>query len=183
MGKVNKQVRRIRKVKADKHGKIIIDWEVYVRGNWDEYHMKCSDLPRPEFYSALMNLRQDVLTLLEYPENWLDKITVRGVSYSYSDDGVEGAVITAQRDLEYSTAPENCNTPHKPYEMYNEDGEDPEGIILMPPEIIDRLDVLEDEAQKYIDGDRAQGTLDFDGADEEKHDAEGSGEDDSGMGK
>jgi hypothetical protein len=35
-------MRRIRKVKVDNRGKIVLDWEVKVaEGGWDEYHMKC----------------------------------------------------------------------------------------------------------------------------------------------
>lgn len=88
--KTMKQNRRVRKIKVDKQGKISIDWEVRPEGlsTWDEYHMKCSDLARPEFYNALVDLRQDVLTLLEYPKTWLDDILVKGVSFSYSDDVV-----------------------------------------------------------------------------------------------
>ncbi len=159
-----KQNRRVRKIKVDKQGKISIDWEVRPEGlsTWDEYHMKCSDLARPEFYNALVDLRQDVLTLLEYPKTWLDDILVKGVSFSYSDDGVKGAVISGQRTLQYSASPANFNTPHKPYEMYNEHAVDTDGIIVMPEEIQERLDVLDDEANKYIDGDREQMELKFD---------------------
>lgn len=162
-----KQNRRVRKIKVDKQGKISIDWEVRPEGlsTWDEYHMKCSDLARPEFYNALVDLRQDVLTLLEYPKTWLDDILVKGVSFSYSDDsddGVKGAVISGQRTLQYSASPANFNTPHKPYKMYNENAEDTDGIIVMPEEIQERLDVLDNEANKYIDGDRAQMELKFD---------------------
>lgn len=164
--KTMKQNRRVRKIKVDKQGKISIDWEVRPEGlsTWDEYHMKCSDLARPEFYNALVDLRQDVLTLLEYPKTWLDDILVKGVSFSYSDDGVKGAVISGQRTLQYSASPANFNTPHKPYEMYNENAEDTDGIIVMPEEIQERLDVLDDEANKYIDGKRAQMELKFEDA-------------------
>ena len=161
--KTMKQNRRVRKIKVDKQGKISIDWEVRPEGlsTWDEYHMKCSDPARPEFYNALVDLRQDVLTLLEYPKTWLDDILVKGVSFSYSDDGIKGAVISGQRTLQYSASPANFNTPHKPYEMYNENAEDTDGIIVMPEEIQERLDVLDDEANKYIDGKRAQMELKF----------------------
>lgn len=157
-------MRRVRKIKVDKTGKkITIDWEVQVGNtvNYDEYHMKCSDRARPEFYEALKDLAQDVIKLLEYPVTWINDITVRGVSFSYSDDGVKGAVITASRELHYSVTPENCNTPHKPYEMYSADAEDTDGTIVMPEDTQKRLDWLDDEANRYIDGDKAQQRLDF----------------------
>lgn len=154
-------MRRVRKVKIDKNGKITIDWEVKVEqmGGWDEYHMKCSDRANPELYDAMENLVQDVLMLCEFPTNWKDSITVHGVSFSYSDEDVKGAVITAQRMLEHSSAPLNLNTPHKPYEPYNPDQEDIDPDTLLPEETCERLNILDNEANKYIDGDRAQGNL------------------------
>ncbi len=102
---------------------------------------------------------QDVLTLCEFPANWKDSVTVHGVSFSYSDEGVKGAVITAQRTLEHSSAPLNLNTPHKPYEPYNPDQDDIDQDMLLPEDTCDRLEDLDTEAEKYIDGDRAQGNL------------------------
>lgn len=162
-------MRRVRKVKVDKRGKISLDWEVQVghSDNFDEYHMLCSDKARPEFYKAMEALSRDVLTLLEYPDTWLNDITVKGVSFSYSQNGVKGAVITAQRTLQHSTAPENCNTPHKPYEMYADEADDPDGTMTLPEDTQDRLDALDEEAQRYIDGDRSQMSLDFEEKKEE----------------
>ena len=80
------------------------------------------------------------------------------MSFSYSEDGVQGAVISALRELKRSVQPLNLNTPHKPYQPYNpEQGADPD--MLMPENIIEHLNEVEDEAQRYIDGDRAQGSL------------------------
>jgi hypothetical protein len=154
-------MRRVRKVKIDNRGKIIIDWEVKAMkdGGWDEYHMKCSDLANPEFYDAMGALVQDILTLCEFPTGWKNSITVHSVSFSYSDDDVKGAVITGQRELEHSSAPLNLNTPHKPYEPYNPEQGDVDPDMLLPEETCERLDILDDEANKYIDGDRAQGNL------------------------
>lgn len=155
-------MRRIKKIKLDKKEKIILDWEVEIGSgsenkSWDEYHIKCSDRANPEFYNAIKNLVQDVILLLEFPDIWKETITVKGVSFSYSDNDVQGAVITAQRELMCSATPMNCNTPHKPFDSYNENECDDEQ--LMPEETQCRLHTLEEEAQKYIDGDRAQMNL------------------------
>lgn len=156
-------MRRIRKVKVDKKGKVFLQWEVEIFGQkgdrigWDEYTMTCSDLPRPEFIDAMKGLIQDVVSLCELPDKDAeDRITVRSVTWSYSDEDIQGAVISAQRKLYNSVAPMNINTPHKPYQPYNEACEDPDPDMIMPEDTIARLDTLEEECQYYIDGDRAQ---------------------------
>ena len=77
-------MRRIRKVKVDKKGKVFLQWEVEIFGQkgdrigWDEYTMTCSDLPRPEFIDAMKGLIQDVVSLCELPDKDAeDRITVR----------------------------------------------------------------------------------------------------------
>ncbi len=155
-------MRRIRKVKIDKTGKIYIMWEVNIDGKtmgWDEYAMKCSDLPLPSFSKAIARLAADVIYLCELPEVAEKTITVRSVSFSYSEDGVQGAVISAQRELIRSVQPLNLNTPHKPYQPYNQEQGEADPDMLMPDNIIEHLNEVEDEAQRYIDGDRAQGSL------------------------
>ena len=124
---------------------------------WDDYTMACSDLPRPEFIDAMKALIQDVVSLCELPDKDAeDRITVRSVTWSYSDEDIQGAVISAQRKLYNSVAPMNINTPHKPYQPYNETCEDPDPDMILPEDTIERLDKLEEECQYYIDGDRAQ---------------------------
>lgn len=80
-------MRRIRKVKIDKTGKIYITWEVNIDGKtmgWDEYAMKCSEPPLPSFSEAIAGLAADVIYLCELPEVVEKTITVRSVSFSYS---------------------------------------------------------------------------------------------------
>ena len=71
----------IKKTKVTKDGKISMIWEQQTpKGSWDEYSFTCSEEPRPEFHQALKDLGQDVITMCELPESYLDRITVKGVS-------------------------------------------------------------------------------------------------------
>nr|DAL55741.1 MAG TPA_asm: hypothetical protein [Caudoviricetes sp.] len=159
-------MRRVRKIKIDTNAKIIIDWDLALDDGttWDEYHMRCSDLPRPEFFQALAEIGRDVLELLEFPSTWLGDIKVRGVTYTYSDKGNKGVVITAVRDLNKSSRQMNLVTPCFLYDSDNPD------TFTIPYFTLERLNKLEEEAERYIDGDRAQGSL-FDAPEEPQAEA------------
>lgn len=141
-------MRRVRKIKIN-DAKISIDWEVALSDGtvWDEYHMRCSDLPRPELYQAIAAIGQDVIELLELPPAWLGDIKVMGVTYSYSAKGNRGVVITAARDLKNLPAPMNLVTPYAPYDSQNPDA------FTISYFTLERLNALEEEAERYIDGD------------------------------
>jgi hypothetical protein len=82
---------------------------------------------------------------------------VTGVSWSMSEKtGVEGAVISAQAQLDECTSPFCFNTPFLPFDLYNEENEEQP---VMPDGAQDALTALRTEVQAYIDGKRAQGDL------------------------
>lgn len=150
---------RIRKVKFTKEGKIAITYEQQTKTRfWDEYFMSCSEPARPEFYTAMENLREHVVDMCELPENYLNRIKVKGVTFSYGGEaGVMGATITAQMDLYNSNCPLNLNTPHKASDSYNDQPADE--TQLLSSDCIKALLLLCEEAEAYIKGDRAQGSL------------------------
>lgn len=151
---------RIRKVKATKEKKIVMVYDQKTKkGSWDEYSFSCSEDARPEFYAALKELAQDVITMCELPENYLDRITVKGVSYSYGgENDTMGATISASMKLKESYQELNLNTPHKASEMYC--AETPvDEMQLLYSDCIERLEALHEECLLYIKGDRAQGSL------------------------
>lgn len=150
---------RIKKVKVTKEKKISMVYEQQAKNGytWDEYAFTCSEEPRPDFYRALKDLGQDVIVMCELPESYLDRITVKGVSFSYAE-GVMGAVIIANMDLNKSYQGLNMITPHKACAMYNPDTP-ADDMQLLDSKCIERLELLQEEAEAYIKGDRAQGTL------------------------
>ena len=149
---------RIRKVKITKFRQIHMIYEDG-RGNRDEYSFTCMDPARPEFYQALEALNVFVLDMCELPENYLDRITVKGVSYSWGgENNTMGAVISAAMTLNESYQPLNLITPHKVSEMYCPDTPDDEKQLLSG-DCVEALKKLIAECELYIKGDRAQGSL------------------------
>jgi hypothetical protein len=105
------------------------------------------------------SLGPHVKTICEVGTAWDDKkITVSGISVS-STGGIMGAVITAQVKLDSSQSPLNINTPHKPEEPYSEGGSDE---YCLHPNAIRAIQYLLSEAKGYLDGKRAQQSIDFD---------------------
>ena len=128
----------------------------------DKYTMKCNELPRPDMVMAFDALREEARLLCELPEDYLQRIDVRSVSLNYGGkQETMGATITARMKLEYSNGPLNLNTPNKPVEPYVEANYDDETYAKMclRSECVDKLEKLIDEANYYVDGQRAQGNL------------------------
>lgn len=149
---------RIRKVKITKYNQIHMVYDAGP-GNGDEYQFTCRDKARPEFYSALEAMAEHVIDMCELPDNYLDKITVRGVSYSWGGENeTMGATITAAMELEKSYQALNLVTPHKASAMYNPETPDDEKQLLTG-DCIDALEHLMAECLLYIEGERAQGSL------------------------
>lgn len=153
--------KRITKIKVKK-GEYFFSWEIFQAStkNWDKHTLSCKDKPRPELLERLQTLANHVTEICEFGERETKKLIVSGVSLSYGDDGNCYLVITAQKALEYSKAPLIINTPARPAEPEN-DADSPE--FCWSDELANDIDALEREAWKYIDGERAQQTLDFEG--------------------
>lgn len=110
---------------------------------------KCTENPHPDFIQAFSRMVAHVREILEIPETvWPGVMTVSGVSFSQSDEGVEGAVITGFVALTTANAPFNFNTPHLPFDQYSETGESP----LMPDWAQKDLELLREEAEAYMNG-------------------------------
>lgn len=153
---------RIKKVKLTKLEKIMMVYEKQSNmGVWDEYSLSCSEAAKPSFYEALKKLAAHVVEMCELPEEYEDRIKVKGVSFSYGGENeVMGATISAQMELENSYQNLNINTPHKASDMYSPNAE-PDEMQLLTSDCIEDLEKLQDECRAYIRGDRAQGRLQF----------------------
>jgi hypothetical protein len=151
----------MKKIKVTKEGKIFLIWEREIQsGSYDEYSMQCSDQARPEFYSAMIALYKHVIDMCELPDSYLERITTKSVSFSYGGDTqIMGATISASMKLENSPAGLNLNTPHKACDSYNPEQPVEDPALLLSEECIEDLDTLTEEAEAYINGDRAQMNL------------------------
>lgn len=150
---------RIKKVKLTDTGKIVMVYEKSTKnGIWDEYSFSCSEAAKPSFYAAMAKLATHVVEMCELPESFTEKISVRGVSFSYGGEKeVMGATISAQMKLDKSYQNLNINTPHKASDSYSDSPAD--DMQLLTDDCIDDLLKLQAECEDYIDGDRAQGRL------------------------
>lgn len=150
---------RIKKVKRTKEDKIHVEYEQRNKnGTWDEFSMTCAEEGKPELYTAFDALAEHVIEMCELPEDYVDRVIVRGVSASYAGEGgVMGATITAQLRLDNSNTNLNLNTPHKAEEPYCADSDpaDVENQIL-PDGCADAIYDLFGEAEKYVRGERKQ---------------------------
>lgn len=151
--------KRIKKAKVTTEGKIALVFDQKAKeGGWDEYSMTCSELPRPEFHTAMQALAVHVVEMCELPEEYLERIKVRGVSFSYGGEAeVMGATISAEMLLNMSTVNLNLNTPHKASDFYSENGGDERQ--LLSGDCVDALLALQRECEEYIKGNRAQTNL------------------------
>jgi hypothetical protein len=145
---------RFTKIKFD-GSKVRLEYEVIRPGGGDpdEYSLLCADLPLVDFRNALRALVDDICVICEFPSSETPKVKVLGCSLTYKD-GVLGAVLTATKDLMISPAPLILNTPHLPEKPYSDSG----GSVL-PANTVRRVRALCVEAQRYLDGDREQGSL------------------------
>ncbi|NSW92759.1 MAG: hypothetical protein HPY74_19315 [Firmicutes bacterium] len=123
---------------------------------WDEYSFTCSEEPRPELYAALRALAPHVIKMCELPEDYLSRIDVRGVTFSYGGENeVMGATIIGQMELKNSYSKLNLNTPYKASDSYSEYAP-PDEMQLLSGDCIEALEELCKEVELYIEGERAQ---------------------------
>lgn len=121
---------------------------------YDEAMIGSTDQPLPSFRAALVDLIQDVCALIECPTSYGDKMVIRGVTFTDSD-GTRGACITALKSVKTAKSPLVLNTPHLTFGPMNDGDQGP----FLPGETIERLETLEAEAIRYINGEREQSAL------------------------
>ena len=144
---------QITRVKV-KGNKVHIEWNIKRdTGDTDEYTLECIDAPAPSFKEAWDALRQVVVEEAELPGDMVSAITPIGLSVSYYDDGRWGAVVSGTRQLMHSNAPMVINTPHKPAESSEHNPQD-DNILI--EESVVAIELVLEEAEKYVNGERAQ---------------------------
>ena len=170
----NKQApRRITKIKCKK-GLWFFAWETYqpVTKNWDQHTLSCKDQARQELIDLFMRMGHHAAEICEIPtesgikseeeENTESRengngIVASGITLSYSDGGNCYLIITAQKKLTYSKRPLLINTPARPEIPEKDEVQE----FCWSDDLASDIDLLEQEAWKYIEGDRAQQVLDF----------------------
>lgn len=145
---------RIKKVKVTSENRINIEYESG-DANRDEFSLICKQAPMQSFYDSLDKLNIHVIEMCELPEDYLDRIIVRGVTFSYGGEKeVMGATIIARMRLNQSNVDLNLNTPYKASESYSESPADEAQMLSY--ECVTDLNFVIIEAMKYVNGERAQ---------------------------
>ena len=140
---------RIAKVKF-KEGEWVIHTKQPLDEGDKEATIKLRAQPHPDMPMAFQALEAVVREVWELPDSYAkDKITIIGVSFSQHEESeVEGACVTALVSLDTSNSPGVLNTPHLPYEQYNEGGTQP----TLSHDAIHLLETFRSEAAAYVTG-------------------------------
>ena len=160
---------RIKKFKITKEQKVYLMYQIKsAAGSWNKYSITCAEEAHPALYNALGSLTKYVVELCELPKNYISRIKVKGVSFSYGgENDTMGATIISTMSLENSNTSLNLITPHKIEAFYSGDSGDPKQ--LLPDECMDALHKLIQECDEYIKGHRAQGEPYFQKPQNQKH--------------
>lgn len=146
---------RILNVKIQETSKgenILIEWETKNKNGWERQTLKSKDTPRPELYNVMRTMGLHALKMCELERkqadlsaNWrADEVTIK-----YSND------IVPRRGVEIKVSiPVNGGYIFK--------FKTPVWLITNDDNKLQTdIDLLTDEAMRYINGDRAQTTLDL----------------------
>lgn len=139
----------------------VLGWEVYKSAikTYEAYIMKTLDPPRQELIESLQSMAEHVAEICELKKDDAKKIKVTGITIVHKHD-TRYITITAKKKLATSKSPLIINTP-----IRSDTGEEP---YCMSEKMLSDLQILEDEAWRYIRGERAQQKLSlFDFGDEE----------------
>ena len=96
---------------SEKSGDVVVKRHIPLKGAFDTVTIESTDEPSLELKDALQALAPYVCTLCEFPAEWADDITVRGVTVKPEDGKDSGLTITALRRLKHSDTPLVINTP------------------------------------------------------------------------
>jgi hypothetical protein len=142
--------RRITKVKYS--DRVIINYEVPRGDSVATYTLDCTDAPTQAFVDALQALKQLIPLWGDMTPEQAQNCEIRGAFFSWKRD-IFGGGFTALRPLKNCASPMVLNMPHKPSQPYS--GEGDEGVCLTTIENELLLAVCA-QAEKYLDGERAQ---------------------------
>ncbi len=120
--------------------------------------LESHDGPKKALKDALQKMEKHLREIADLPDDWKDDLEIRGVTCTWSND-IRGLVITGLRKLTSSNSPLVLNSPHFTEEPYSETA-DPD-IGIFSEDCLEDLEVLENLAFKYVDGDREQLELDL----------------------
>jgi hypothetical protein len=118
----------------------------------DKFRISCTEQPRPSLNTVLQSLRDFVVKTCEFPQEQVNTVTVLSVTFGFKGEKeIMGAVVTAAKRVKAAPSPVIIDTPFLP--------EKPLGTgkkLILPADVAAILHELMEEAEAYIDGERAQ---------------------------
>jgi len=151
---VNDEGSRIVKV-ISKQDKISVNSELVRNdGSLRTSHEESSDKANPEFYKAMNALGRKMAALTRMDSKWAEHCRLIGVSVDYSKDEYErmGMIATFVIPILHMGGVITINTPRIVEKIQGAKG----GGVCMDDATLGMVKTVLREAQKYVDGDRAQ---------------------------
>ncbi len=148
-------MRRLLKFKySEKDREVLVKYEIDGKASMPEIiTLESHERPTPAVTLRLDAMAAHLVEIAELPEDWLDELTILGVTITHTD-GVKGVVITATRALEESNAPLVLNSPHFTETEYSETGGN--GKSIFSTECAEALKKLEKLVFAYVDGEERE---------------------------
>lgn len=137
-----------------KAGETLIEWQDSSEKESVTHSLNSHQEPRPEFLAAFHALAEVALEICDLPAMYARELKVSGVTLTQHDTMGRGCVITLLKKVRSSDSPLVLNTPF--VTEYKGDGQTEGGLYH---EGVIALERLEEEAARYVKGERAQQDL------------------------
>lgn len=124
-------------------------------GGFDHMTILSPEEPESELIKALEKLKPVLTAVAELPKEWDEKLTVTGLTYTHEANEHKKVVIIGKRKSAVG-GPLNINSPIR--SVTSEDGDN--DISILHADLLEEFDGF---VIDYLNGRRAQGTLDLEG--------------------
>lgn len=122
----------------------------------EEIKATSSERPLPSFADAMQAFTPFVIDLLEIPDDWQSALTITTLNLSADKNGNRGLIVTATKPVAKAyDRPLVLNTP-----LVREGGDEPsDEACVLPDEVLELISLAEEEAVRYLNGEREQREL------------------------
>lgn len=108
-----------------------------------------------DFIVDFRKMSEHIVSTLNFPEEWLARMTTTGLSITWKEDEIMGMVITAQLEIPGLNAPFNLNTPFIELYSWYLSSENSCNEVFFNDECEELLERIIVHAKKYMNGENA----------------------------
>lgn len=108
-----------------------------------------------DFIADFRQMSEHILSTLNFPEEWLSRMTTTGLSITWKEEEIMGMVITAQLEIPGLNAPFNLNTPFIELYSWHISSENSCVDVYFSRECEELLERIIVHAKKYMNGENA----------------------------